>query len=63
MNHEERVNLASNITSKFLTKYKEDIRRLTGGRVIIKDADGNRYEIKDYRKLDQKSASLIDSEI
>ena len=48
---------------EFETRYKEDIRRLPAGRVIIRDADGNRYEIKDYRKLDQHSAHLIDSEI
>lgn len=48
---------------EFETRYKEDIRKLSGGCVIIKDADGNRYEIKDYRKLDQRSINLIDSEI
>lgn len=48
---------------EFETRYREDIRKLPGGRVIIKDADGNRYEIKDYRKLDQRSVNLIDSEI
>jgi hypothetical protein len=47
----------------FETRYKEDIRKLPQGRVIIKDADGNRYEIKDYRKLDQRSINLIDSEV
>lgn len=48
---------------EFETRYKEDIRRLSGGRVVIKDADGNRYEIEDYRKLDQRSINLIDSEV
>ena len=48
---------------EFETRYKEDIRKLPGGRVIIKDADGNRYEIKDYMKLDKRSVNLIDSEI
>lgn len=47
----------------FETKYKEDIRKFSSGRVIIKDADGNRYEIRDYRKLDSRSINLIDSEI
>jgi hypothetical protein len=47
----------------FETRYKEDIRRLGDGRVVIKDSDGNRYNIKDYRKLDDKSVNLIDSEI
>jgi len=48
---------------EFETRYKEDIRKMSGGYIVIKDADGNRYEIKDYRKLDQKSIHLIDSEI
>ncbi|MFC1713726.1 DUF1854 domain-containing protein [Candidatus Poribacteria bacterium] len=48
---------------EFETRYKEDIRKLKGGHVVIKDSDGNRYEIKDYRRLDQKSVVLIDSEI
>jgi hypothetical protein len=48
---------------EFETRYREDIRKLSGGRVIIRDADGNRYEIKDYMKLDKRSVNLIDSEI
>ena len=48
---------------EFETKYKEDIRPMADGRIIIKDADGNRYEIRDYQKLDQKSISLIASEL
>ncbi len=48
---------------EFETRYKEDIRKLGGGHVVIKDSDGNRYEIKDFRKLDQRSVILIDSEI
>lgn len=47
----------------FETRYKEDIRRMPNNRVIIKDADGNRYEIKDYTKLDARSMKLIDTEI
>jgi len=47
----------------FETRYKEDIRKLSGGRIVIKDADGNRYEVKDHRKLDQRSMNLIDTEI
>ncbi|HGJ64828.1 TPA: DUF1854 domain-containing protein [bacterium] len=47
----------------FETRYKEDIRKLIGGRIIIRDADGNRYEISDFRKLDQRSMNLIDTEI
>lgn len=48
---------------EFETRYKEDIRKLSDGRIIIKDSDGNRYEIKNYKKLDQRSTALIDSEI
>ena len=48
---------------EFETRYREDIRRLSGGYIVIRDADGNRYEIKDYTKLDQRSITLIDSEI
>lgn len=48
---------------EFETRYKEDIRKMSGGYIVIRDADGNRYEIKDYRKLDPRSTHLIDSEI
>ena len=48
---------------EFETKYKEDIRSMTDGRVIIKDSDGNRYEIRDYQKLDQKSMNFIATEL
>ena len=47
----------------FETRYKEDIRKLMGGRIVIRDADGNRYEIMDFRKLDQRSMNLIDTEV
>ena len=48
---------------EFETKYKEDIRSMPGSRIIIRDADGNRYEVRDYQKLDQKSISFIASEL
>ena len=48
---------------EFETRYKEDIRKMSNSRIIIRDSDGNRYEIKDYQKLDQKSINLIDSEM
>jgi hypothetical protein len=47
----------------FETRYREDIRKLSGLRIIIRDADGNRYEIKNHRELDQRSMNLIDTEI
>ncbi len=47
----------------FETRYKEDIRRISSKRIIIRDADGNRYEIRDQNELDPRSQSLIDTEI
>lgn len=35
------------------------IKPLYDGRVLIKDANDNRYEIPDYRKLDKKSIKLL----
>ncbi len=35
------------------------IRPLYDGRVLIKDANDNRYEIPDYRKLDKKSIRML----
>ena len=37
-----------------------DVRLLGGGRVIVQDADGNRYEIPDYRHLDPVSQALVE---
>ena len=37
-----------------------DVRLLGGGRVAIEDADGNRYEIPDYRHLDPASQALVE---
>jgi hypothetical protein len=42
---------------------RRDIRHLGGGRILIKDADGNRFEIPDYRTLDPFSRDLIDGQI
>lgn len=36
---------------------------LTAGRVLIRDADGNPYEIQDYRRLDPASQELIEGQI
>lgn len=40
-----------------------DIHLLDGGRILIRDADNNRYEIPDYRKLSKKSYNLLEGEI
>ena len=40
-----------------------DIHLLGNGRILIRDADNNRYEIPDYRKLSKKSRKLLEGEI
>ena len=36
-----------------------DIKNLGSNRIIIRDADDNRYEIPDYKALDVKSQRLL----
>jgi len=38
------------------------IRRLPGDRVMIVDADGNRFEIPNVTELDERSQALVRSE-
>jgi hypothetical protein len=42
---------------------REDVRVLTKGRVLLQDADGNRYEIEDMSALDERSQRLLDTEV
>jgi hypothetical protein len=42
---------------------RSSIRPLDHGRVVIKDVDGNRYQIEDVRKLDRRSQQLLDLQI
>jgi hypothetical protein len=42
---------------------REFIRKLGGGRLLIVDVDGNRFEIEKASKLDAKSRALLHSEI
>lgn len=42
---------------------RSDVRVLAAGRILIRDADGNPYEIPDYRRLDAASQALIESQI
>ncbi|OGG54942.1 MAG: hypothetical protein A3F84_06920 [Candidatus Handelsmanbacteria bacterium RIFCSPLOWO2_12_FULL_64_10] len=44
-------------------RHNQDLRSLGSGRILIRDADGNQYEIPDYRKLDPVSQTLIESQI
>jgi hypothetical protein len=46
-----------------ISNSRNDIHSLGGGRVLIRDADGNRYEIPDYRKLDPFSYALVEGQI
>lgn len=46
-----------------LRSSRQDVRVLGGGRIIIRDADGNLYEIPDYRGLDPPSRLLVESHI
>ena len=39
---------------------RRDVRLLGAGRILVQDADGNRYEIPDYRHLDPASRALVE---
>ena len=39
---------------------RRDVRLLGAGRILVQDADGNRYEIPDYRRLDPASQALVE---
>jgi hypothetical protein len=41
----------------------QHIRKLPDRRLIIMDADGNRFEVEDIARLDERSQSLIHSEV
>ena len=41
----------------------ESIRKLKGGRVVLTDADGNRFEIRNVEALDPRSRDLVYAEI
>ena len=46
-----------------LRSSRRDIRVLARGRVLIRDADGNHYEIPDYRRLDLASRALVENQV
>jgi hypothetical protein len=37
----------------------QDIRKLSNGQIIIKDADGNKFYVPDLKRLDSKSFSML----
>lgn len=47
----------------FDLRSRNDINSLEGGRVLIKDVDGNRYEIVNYHRLDPQSVALLETQI
>lgn len=46
--------------ARFMLKGEEDIRRLTGKTLIVSDADGVQYLIRDPQVLDRHSRKLLD---
>ncbi len=40
---------------------RRDIRIMSDARILLKDADGNRYEIPDYRMLDPVSRAFVET--
>ena len=47
----------------FDVRDREDVRVVGGKRVLLQDADGNRFEIEDLTLLDDRSRRLLDKEI
>ena len=47
----------------FDVRDREDVRVLGGRRLLLQDADGNRFEVEDIEQLDDRSRRLIDKEI
>jgi hypothetical protein len=48
---------------KFELRSRRDARLTGYGRVLIKDIDGNRYEIPDYTQLDARSRAYVEGEV
>ena len=48
---------------RFEVTSRRNIKKICGRRIIIRDADGNLYDIPDYADLDQKSIILLESVI
>ncbi|HHT25630.1 MAG TPA: DUF1854 domain-containing protein [Firmicutes bacterium] len=47
----------------FEVRSRHDIRSLGGGRFIVRDMDGNRYDISNMSALDAESRSLLELEV
>lgn len=48
---------------QFSLRSRYDIVTLGNGRILIKDADGNRYEIENYNQLDPNSIALLETQM
>lgn len=48
---------------QFGLRTRYDVVTLDSGRVLIKDADGNRYEIENYHRLDPASFALLETQM
>lgn len=46
--------------TKFILKGEEDIRRLSGGTLIITDSHGLRFYVADMQQLDKHSRKILD---
>ncbi len=47
----------------FDLRSRYDIVSLDGGRILIKDVDGVRYEIPNYHKLEAKSVAFLETQV
>ncbi|MCJ7750480.1 MAG: DUF1854 domain-containing protein [Armatimonadetes bacterium] len=47
----------------FDVRDREDVRVFHGRRVLLQDADGNRFEVENIADLDERSRRLLDKEI
>ena len=45
-----------------IAERNRDIRMFAGGRYVISDVDGNRFEIEDINALDERSRNVVESE-
>jgi len=48
---------------RFEVTSRRDVKKMGKRRIIVRDADGNLYDIPDYARLDQKSMILLESVI
>jgi|YNPNPStandDraft_1061719.scaffolds.fasta_scaffold15862_2 hypothetical protein len=48
---------------RFEVRSRDDIRYLPHGRILLRDVDGNRYEIPNYRTLDPRSRDFLERDI